>query len=78
MKAMILLLIAFLALVYLYTFLKIRQNRQKSNAINTVLEFNKKYLQKRKPAPIDSSNPNYKKQITKYNSNMDYLTKDDL
>lgn len=78
MKAMIILLIAFLALVYVYTFLKIRQKR-KNNNISAVLEFNEKYLKKKSPEPTDSvDNKYYKKYVTKYNSTVDFFYKDEL
>ncbi len=76
MKAIIFLLIAFLVLVYIYTFIKIRK-RRKSNNFNTVLEFKEKYI-KDKSIPENQPNSNYKKYITKYNSNIDYISKEEL
>lgn len=66
MKMLIILVIAFLALVYVYTFLKMRKKR-KNNNINTVSEFNRKYLK--------TTN---KKSVQQYNGKIDYITKDDL
>ncbi len=76
MKAMIFLLIAFLVLVYVYTFIKIRK-RRKANQINTIMEFKDKYL-KNQTISENQPNSNYKKQITKYNSKIDYISKDEL
>lgn len=76
MKLLILLLIAFLALVYVYTFIKNRKRRQKN--ISIVAKFNQDYLKKTKPRDKNCDLPNYKKQITKYNSQVDYIEKDKL
>ncbi|MBP3603685.1 MAG: hypothetical protein J6J79_06025 [Lachnospiraceae bacterium] len=78
MKMMIFLIFAFLIIVYVYTFVKIRK-RRRANTKSAVLEFNQKYHGKKK---TDIQNTqldlNYKKYITKYNSSIDYINKDDL
>ena len=79
MKLLIILLIAFLVLVYVYTFIKIRKRRR--NQINTVKEFREKYIRtgnNRTASASSKNNPQSTKQITKYNSNVDYLTRDEL
>ena len=76
MKALIFLLIAFLVLVYVYTFIKIRKKR-KENKFSAVTEFKNKYLKKHTISD-NQPNSNYKKQITKYNSKIDYINKDEL
>lgn len=80
METMIFLLVGFLVVVYVYSFIKIRKKRRSANK-SEVLEFNKKYHSqmsahyKQQPATTDS---NYKKYITKYNSSVDYISKDEL
>ncbi len=76
MKLFILLLVAFLVLVYVYTFIKIRKRRQKNGSI--VAKFNQQYLNRSKPKDKNYDLSNYKKQITKYNSQVDYIEKDKL
>ncbi len=78
MKMMIFLIFAFLIIVYIYTFVKIRKNRRR-NAKSTVLEFNQKYHNKKNQNKSEKQpDLNYKKYITKYNSSVDYISKDDL
>lgn len=77
MKLTIFLLVAFLALVYIYTFIKIRKKR-KQRSVSTVSEFNKKYHPEKKNVSGTEQDTNYRKYITKYNSEMDYITKDEL
>lgn len=79
MKMFLFLLIAFIASVYIYTFIKMRKKR-KMNTKTAVEEFNDKY-HKAKINKTQQTNDlplNYRKQITKYNSNVDYLDKTDL
>lgn len=79
MKILLILMIAFLALVYIYTFLKIRKKRK--NNKSAIQDFNEKYLEKKNIKRIDTKpvlDSNYKKYITKYNSQMDYISKDEL
>lgn len=79
MKMFLFLLIAFIASVYIYTFIKMRKKR-KMNTKTAVEEFNDKY-HKAKTNKTQQTNDlplNYRKQITKYNSNVDYLDKTDL
>ena len=78
MKMLIILVIAFLALVYVYSFIKIRKRRK--NTQSTVADFNEKYHSKVKRKNFDNItlDPNYTKYVTKYNSNIDYVTRDNL
>ncbi len=76
MKFLIIIVIAFLILVYAYTYIKYK--KRKSNYIDTVSDFRKKYLKgdnisRQKKTNITS---NYQKYITKYNSSLDYVEKD--
>lgn len=74
MKLIIIVIFAFLVLVYVYTFIKIRKRR--NNKTSSVEEFNKKYLNKKEN--IVMKDQYYKKYITKYNSKIDYISKEDL
>ena len=79
MKILLILMIAFLTLVYIYTFLKIIKKRK--NTKSAVEYFNEKYLDKNKKKLINTEpvlDSNYKKYVTKYNSHMDYISKDEL
>ena len=76
MNMMIILLIAFLVLVYIYTFVKIRKIRKANNSSSAVSEFKEKYL-KDKTISDKQPNPNYNKYVTKYNSNLDYISKEE-
>ena len=76
MKLLIILLIAFIILVYVYNFIRIR--KRKKNAVDAVTEFNQKYLKNKKANKNISTDINYKKYITKYNSQIDYISKEDL
>ena len=76
MKLLIILLIAFIILVYVYNFIRIRKRRK--NAVDAVTEFNEKYLKKKTSNKNNTTDINYKKYITKYNSQIDYISKEDL
>lgn len=73
MKILIGLIVVFLAIVYIYTFLKIRKKR-KNITPDAVQSFHQKYDRIRnKPKPDNHTN-----QITRYNSAVDYITREDL
>lgn len=79
MKLFIGLIIAFLALIYIYTFIKIRKRRQKNT--DAVDNYRKQYLQRKSLSETsnykDSNrDSNYEAYITKYNSRLDYIEKD--
>lgn len=78
MKLLLVLIFAFLILVYVYTFLKIRKRRRKK--IDTVTEFNTMYKDRtsRTEKKITEYEKTHRKYITKYNSKVDYISKDDL
>lgn len=78
MKLLLILIFAFLILVYVYTFLKIRKRRRKK--IDTVAEFNTMYKERKSSAQkkFTEEEKAYRKYITKYNSKVDYISKDDL
>ena len=75
MKLQIGIIIACALLVNVYTCIKIRRKREKE--INTATEYHsayKRHINIRNDNREDLSS-NYKKQITKYNSTLDYVEK---
>ena len=77
MKILIGLIVVFLAIVYIYTFLKIRKKR-KNITPEAVQSIHQKYDRNtNKPNP-DTKIRNHTKQITRYNSAVDYITREDL
>lgn len=77
MKVSIGIIIAFLILVYVYTFIKVRKKRK--NNIDTITKFHTEYLKnKDNKVKINYESSNYKNQITKYNSQVDYIEKREL
>lgn len=75
MKLIIIIVIAFLVLLYVYTYIKYK--KRKSQNINSVDEFHKKYLKESNVKKQNASkNTSYTKYITKYNSTLDYIEKD--
>lgn len=80
MKLFIGLIIAFLVLIYVYTFIKIRKRRKKNT--DAVDDYRKQYLQRKRLSETsnykDSNyrDSNYEAYITKYNSQLDYIEKD--
>ena len=77
MKILIGLIVVFLAIVYIYTFLKIRKKR-KNITPDVVQSFHQKYDRTHgKPEP-DPKTPDHTNQIPRYNSAVDYITREDL
>lgn len=77
MKLFIGLIIAFLIFIYVYTFIKIRKKRKKS--INKVDDYRRQYVQRKKRSQAANyKNSNYETYISKYNSQMDYIEKNQL
>jgi len=74
MKAMLIIIVAFLIILYANTY--IRYKKRKGN-IDTVGEFRKNYLEK-EPPKTQKCQDGYRQYITKYNSSMDYIEKDAL
>lgn len=76
MKILIIVIVAFLIVIYAYTYIKYK--KRKKNHINAVDDFRNKYL-KQSDLPVQT--PNNDKLIqymTKYNSTVDYIDKDDF
>ena len=75
MKMVLILIIAFLIILYVYNYIK--HKKRKAQTIDTVGDFHKKYLQKNNPQNENINKDNdYTKFITKYNSKVDYVEKD--
>lgn len=74
MKFLIIIIIAFLVLVYVYTYIKYK--KRKSQKIDTVSDFRKKYLKNNIQRENVKNANDYTKYITKYNSTLDYVEKD--
>lgn len=70
MKILIGLIVVFLAIVYIYTFLKIRKKR-KNKTPDAVQSFHQKYDRVR-------SKSNRANQSSRYNSVVDYITREEL
>lgn len=75
MKLQIGIIIAFALLVNIYTFIKTRRKRKKE--LNAATGYHSRY---KRHIDINNNNRNdpsvnYKKQITKYNSTLDYVEK---
>ena len=77
MKILIIIIIAFLTLVYVYTYMRYKKMK-KQGCIDNVAEFQKKY---RKTMPKQKhknyGTEQYTEYITKYNSSIDYVEKDE-
>ena len=79
MELIIFIIFAFLVIVYVNTFLKIRRKKRMRNH-SEVLEFNKKYhknLSINYDKEQTDKDSEYKKYVTKYNSTIDYVSKDE-
>lgn len=76
MNLFIVVLIGFTILVFIYNYLKMRKRRK--NQIDTVAEYHRQFDSRRKTKTRHNlSDSNYKNYITKSNSKIDYISKDD-
>ena len=75
MKLLIIIIIAFLVLVYVSTYIKIKKRKQQG-MIDTVSEFNRKYIKKNLPKQTATKIDSYTQYFTKYNSSIDYIERD--
>jgi len=75
MKYTLVAVVAFLIVVYAYTF--IRQRKRKNNRTSMVKEFRKKYLKDTLQENNDIP-PGYTRYQTKYNSSIDYVEKSEF
>lgn len=75
MKLLIVIIIAFLVLLYVYTYLKYRKG--KSNKIDTINDFHNRYLKENTSSKRNTTqSDNRTNYITRYNSKVDYVEKD--
>lgn len=72
----------FVIIVYIYTFVKLKKNREKTKNINSVQDFHDSYqhlINKRqipdKRTIQQNKSEYYRKYVTKYNSSEDYREK---
>lgn len=78
METIIFILFAFLVIVYVYSFMKIRKKKKMGNK-SEISEFHNKYHRKSNTANSKKDNNiMYQKYITKYNSSVDYISRDDF
>lgn len=77
MEVMIFIVFAFLVLVHVYSFIKIRRKRKEKNKSN-VSEFHKTYHRNTAIRRSPQTDNNYNKYVTKYNSSVDYISKDEF
>lgn len=75
MKLLIIIIIAFLVLVYVSTYIKIKKRKQQG-MIDTISEFNRKYIKKNLPKQTATKIDSYTQYFTKYNSSIDYIERD--
>lgn len=76
MKALLIVIFAFLVLIYLYTF--IRYKKRKKNEVNTVDSYRRNYIERINTKSSESCDDYLRKQITKYNSSVDYIEWNDF
>ena len=80
MKILIIVIIAFLVPVYVYTYIKYK--KRKKNQLSTVDSYRKNYLEriaaKNNQRLENVSSDELQKQITKYNSSVDYIEWNDF
>lgn len=80
MKILLIIIIAFLVLIYAYTFIKYKKRKQ--NQINTVETYRKNYLErinaKSSPKYDEYKDYDIRRHITKYNSSLDYVEWNDF
>lgn len=77
MKVLLIVVIGFLILLYLYTYIKYKRRRK--NQMTTVDHYHKNYLERNKASKDNSYEEHtIQKQITKYNSSVDYMEWNDL
>lgn len=80
MKILLIIIIAFLVLIYAYTFIKYKKRKQ--NQINTVETYRKNYIErinaKSSPKYDEYKDNDIRRHVTKYNSSLDYVERNDF
>ena len=74
MKLLLILIIAFLIIIYAYTYIKYKKRKK----IDTVGAFRETYLKKKNIKSSAQDHDNMIPYLTKYNSSIDYIDKDDF
>lgn len=78
MLKIIILPVAFMAIVYGYSFIKIKKSREKTKNINSIQKFHDNYrhlIDKSIPEKPGRRDERYQYYVTKYNSHEDYREK---
>lgn len=65
----------FIVFVYVYSFIKIRKNRDKTKNLNSIQDFHDSYKHLTIKQIQQEKANGYKKYVTKYNSSEDYREK---
>ncbi len=73
MKLLIIPVIAFLIILYTYTFIKYKRRKQ----IDTVADFRQNYLKKKESKPSQPNDAQIQ-YLTKYNSPVDYIEREEF
>lgn len=76
MKALLVVIIGFLVLIYVYTYIKYK--KRKKNHISAVDNYRKNYLERINNKRWETFDDESQKQITKYNSPVDYIEWNDF
>ena len=77
MKMLIIIIIGFLAIIYIYTFIKYK--KRKKNEISVVNSYRENYIEKKRfNNQSDITDNSSYQQITKYNSSVDYIEWNDF
>lgn len=76
MKLLFVGIIVFLVIMYIYTY--VRYKKRKKQTVPLVEEFRNKYIQKKPKASKPDTDEGTVKYITKFNSTLDYIERDEL
>lgn len=76
MNALLIVIIGFIVLIYLYTYFK--HKKRKKNQISVVDSYRKNYIERTDNKHKENIDDELKKQITKYNSSVDYIEWNDF
>ncbi len=77
MKILLIMIIGFLVLIYVYTFIKYK--KRKNNQISVVKSYRENYIEKSKlKKQSEATDYSLCQQVTKYNSPVDYIEWNDF
>lgn len=74
MKLLLIFIIVFLAILYVYTYIKYK--KRKKTGIDAVGDYRRTYLEKEKDSAPPVSKDGYTNYLTKHNSTLDYIEKE--